>query len=297
MFIAGQVLCGLAAGTLIPATTAQVVRTVALEERASALGKVKTAWALCALVGVPLVAFLSSHIGWRLVFTLLFGGWLICLAMLQAPCTRDVPDIQPGNTNATVEDLPSSKRRLRLPALLVVNFLFFFGSYGAFAFLGVAVRQALALDASGAGWFMGIYGVGFLLGASRGKWITYLGPERAIFIAQVGLTALMACLGTLISSFALSALAAALWGVLQAFGFTACIVCASTIEGGKNGRNLALNQFSLSVGGGLGISLMGLLLARSGYGTVGLAAAAATAMSGLVCLVMSRPAHQPPMRP
>jgi MFS transporter, DHA1 family, inner membrane transport protein len=254
--------------------TPQAASTVALlhpeGRRASAIAFVFLGWSLAVAVGLPLVNFLASHLGWRASYGVFAGGAAVgCLLVLAW---------LPGGLRGAPVSMKSWARiahHRRILLILLLTAVQIAGQFAIFTYLGPLLgRLASASQGTVAAFFatFGVMGfVGNLL-ATRAA-----GRLGALLTSLLFLVSML--LGVSLWSFGAGAtivmgVGVAFWGL----GFAAInsmqqarlVAAAPDLAAGS----VALNTSAIYVGQAAGSALGGLLLARELPLTIGYAAVA-----------------------
>ncbi|RCK30109.1 MFS transporter [Thalassospira lucentensis] len=254
-----QALAGVAVGILLPGSYATATATAPKGREAARLGVVLTGWALSLVVAVPAAAFITEHVGWRMVYFLMAGLSVLVAGILVVLLS----DIRGGVSTRT-----SPLRALRLPGvwpLLAVMLVYMTAFYGSFAFFGVGIRHAFDLTAQGSGVFVLAYGVGF---GVMGFVLGMVSPKITRGYLCLVLLAIATSYGTwgLTLQSQISAVAGtAIWGMLNQLGLNALVVSlnrqASDARGAVMGLNSAVTYSAVFAGP----MVMGPIYAASGF--------------------------------
>ena len=274
--LAGRALCGLGAGTFLPAAYSWVGDEVPYEERARVMGRVVSGWAAAIVVGVPIGALVGQVSGWREALALMA---VLALAGALASA-RLVPAVQ----------RPSGSRRvgivqaLAIPTvgvLLAVNLLDMFAFYGVYTYLGSFVREELDVRSGVAGALILLYGVGVAVVSLNGSLLDRVGKERALLVFLLALAVIVAGVPLLGGVPALLGLGLVALGLAQG-GFLTCMTTIATnASEAARGTVVALMSCTTYIGVTLGAALMGPVFAGPGFRAVG-AITAASALAGAV---------------
>ena len=272
LLVLGHGLCGLGGGIFMPAAYAVVADRSAESVRAKVLGRIGVGWAGSTLLGVPIAGALSDAFGWRGMVLVMAALWVVIAllirgALLAAPsATSGRPAWSRVWGRAAVADLSDGG----LPWVLLSTVLIFIGFYGVYTYLGLAVREALALGGAGAGGLVFCYGLGFLVGTLNSRHIDRIGSERALWLAAGVLVVVLVAMPHAVRSLSLLSMTLFVWGLFQNGAFNALTTTVSKARAALRGRALALNTACVFVGASVGTFAMGLVNARFGYPSVGL---------------------------
>lgn len=241
-----QGLAGVAVGIMLPGTYATAVATAPKGREAARLGLVLTGWALSLVLAVPLAAFVTENLGWRVVYLL--------LAMMSFVVSLGLMVVLRGVKGEAISRTPPWQA-LRLPGvgmLLAVMFAYMTAFYGSFAFFGEGVRNAFGISAQGGGLFVLAYGLGFgLAGLGLGVVAPRITHGRVLSVLCALATSYAAwrfALATPQAAFA----AAMIWGILNQLGLNALVVTlnrrASEARGAVMGLNSAVTYSAVFAG-------------------------------------------------
>lgn len=285
---AAQAVAGLAAGLVLPATYALATGAAPDGRGAQMLGRVLTGWSVSLVAGVPLAAVVASAASWRasyLLLALLLAGVALALAR-----RRDVAagETGHGRTDRATGGPLAALRLPGVPSLLAVCFLFMTGFYGAYSFVGDAIRRGLGLSGVEAGLMVLAYGIGFGLGSLGDGAVDRIGVERLFPRVLAGVATVLAALSVGSESFAAVAALAALWGFLNHFALNMLVLQLGRASPERRGAVLALNSAVTYLGALVGAGPFGTVYERLGFGAVAGLAACCTAAAALIAAVFIR---------
>lgn len=276
---AAQGAAGVAAGLVLPATYALATSSAPQGRGAQVLGRVLTGWSLSLVAGVPLSAFIAGALSWRASYGLL--AFLLAGAALALSGSRDAT----GRTGEACSESGSPLAAWHLPGvapLLATCFLFMTGFYGAYAYLGDAVRRGLGLTAVEAGSIVLAYGVGFGFASLGDRFIDRVGIKRLFPAVLGGVAVVYGLMIVAIESLAGITAVAALWGVLNHFGLNMLVLQLGRAGTSHKGSVLALNSAVTYLGALVGAGLFGPLYESFGFGSVAGLAGACTGGAALI---------------
>jgi predicted MFS family arabinose efflux permease len=284
VLVAGHALCGAGGGIFMPAAYATVSDRSSEAARASILGRVNTGWAASTLVGVPAAALLGETLGWRVMMLVLAATWVIIAVLTARILAASARPFASAATDAVFwsRSILSRMHMARLPLLFVSTVLIFVGFYGVYAYLGIAIRSGLGVEAGGAGVFVSIYGLGFLTGTLNGWVIDRISPERSLCIATAVLGVILVSIPHTTHSLILLGLAMYLWGVFQNAAFTSFTTAIGKAEAAIRGRAFSINTACVFLGSSIGTAAMGVVNSSEGFVTVGVICMGATAAASAV---------------
>ena len=187
-------------------------------------------------------------------------NWLVVAASLVALVLFVAVELRSRNPLLPLDLL---KHRVIGPAMLV-GALAGIVMFGVTAYIPLYVQQVLGSSAYAAGVAVGAMSIGWPIASGTAGWIMVrVGYQRLVVAGALALVA-----GTLILAFAPAA-GGFLWmsagslvvGVgMGLFSAPLLIVIQSSVEWGRRGAATAMNQFSRTIGGAVGVSLLGVLL-------------------------------------
>jgi len=234
------------------------------------IGLIQATGTLAPIVGIPLVTAIGTLAGWRGAFLALgvLGfvaiGLMLWLLPPDPPHARTAARLSPAAFASILADRPS----LWLYTSSLIRNI---GVWALFTYLGAFLAQAHGLSAAEIGWAFTATGVGNFAGSmATGGPLGRL-PLRGLAIAAPVLIG--GCLGA-VTLFPASLALVVVLLVLGFVGNGVGIVSHNTllVDGSPAGRatTTSLNQTCMSLGGAVGSSLGGLLLATGGFPSIGL---------------------------
>ncbi|RNF35663.1 MFS transporter [Paracoccus methylarcula] len=257
-----QAFAGIAVGILLSGTYATAAATASKGREAARLGLVLTGWALSLVLAVPLAAFVTEHVGWRMVYALLAGlSVLVSMGLMLA--LRGVRGGIAGRTPLW--------RALRLPhvaSLLAAVFVYMAAFYGSFAFFGEGVRRAFGISAQGTGVFVLAYGLGFgLAGIGLGLAAPRI-TRGYVMLVLLGIAASYACWRFALVAPPVAFTAAMAWGILNQLGLNALVVSLNQRAPNARGAVMGLNSAVTYSAVFAGPVIMAPIQAGSGFAAV-----------------------------
>lgn len=301
-----QVVAGIGAGIVLPATYAFAAELVAPDAAARATGRVLLGWSIALVAGVPLATVLADAVGWRGVL-----GALAVLAGAQAVLCRTLPGGSlPGRGDA---DGPSAARSagnggqvthgfrtprtgrdrcagdstgaraglgaaLRTPGvapLLAGTLAFMSAFYAVFGFAGAEIRLLHGGGATGAGLLALTYGVGFGLGAAADRFALRVGVAPVLAV----LAAVYLLLGATVGSLPALLVVAVAWGVVNHVALTLLVSRLAAAAPQARGAVFALNSAATYGGAAVAGFGAGPLYEAAGLGWVAVVAAMVVALA------------------
>lgn len=263
--VALRFVTGVAAAAVFPLTLAYVGDTVPYARRQATVAMLATSTAVATSFSTAAGGLIAAAVSWRFVFPV-FGiaSGIVTIVLLllrrtEVRSTPPVPRLRPRETFGAALRAP---RMLPLLLLVCTEGLIY---NGAFTYLGGFLNDRFALGALAIGLILAGAGVA-QLGAARAlpRLVRRLGERRLILLG-----------GALMGLAYVSMVAVPRWPiflvpiVLAGGGF---VLCHSTLQTratetfpASRGTAVALFAFSLFLGNGIGASVVGLAVDRTGY--------------------------------
>ena len=295
-----RTVAGSCAGLMGAVVIAIVSDVVPAERRGQAIGTVMTAYALSAVVGVPLGLGLANQWGWRSPFVVLaaLAGlvWLLLLRFLPRVDSHLTRSTQAGDASA-----PSSVFTPRLALGWGLTFTVVFASFLLIPYLGAFMVGNVGLSLTDLPWVYLAGGAATLV-SSRwiGRMADRLGPSRVL----AGLLVATMAPHLLFTHLPVSPLPviAAVFVLFMTLTSGRAIptmaLVASRVPPALRGRYLAVNMAASDGASGLAAWMGGLLLSTApdgaliGFGPLGWLAVALSALSlGLLWVFDGRAAR------
>lgn len=285
VLVLGQMLAGVGAGVVLPATYAMATLIAPPGAQSRTLGWVLGGWSISLVAGVPAAALLADLGGWRVPFLALTG-----LAVLAAVGTALLP---PDGQRAAGE--PATRlgvlALLRYPGvapLLLVCLAFMAAFYGVYAFIGDHLRQSLGLSASRAGLIVLSYGIGFGAAGLGDGLLDRIGPRRVLPLALLAVAAVYAAMIPAPASLSPVVGLACLWGFANHGALNSLILLLAAAWPEQRAAVLGLNSAVTYLGVLVGVGGAATVYARAGFSTLaGVAAALAAAAALLAWAALS----------
>ena len=280
--VGAQTLAGLAAGLGLPATYAFAASIAPPGHESRTLGRVLVGWTLSLVVGVSLSAVVADLGTWRLVyagFAALTAAALVAVARVGAGRASGASDTSeaggaPGarKTASGTDEAPPAvvwpHATLALPGvapLLLVCFGFMAAFYGAYAYVGGHVHDALGLPVRASALVTLAYGAGFGLAALGDGLIDRLGARRALVPAFALVVLAYAAMGAAASAFAALVGIAFVWGLANHVGLNLIVAGLSAIDPGRRGAILGAYSATTYLAGSAGTLAFGPVYASAGF--------------------------------
>ena len=260
----------LVAAIYTPQAAATVGLIVPEAQRPSAIAFVFLGWSLAVAGGLPLIAVLATHFGWRAGFGVL-GAASAVIALL-------VFMTLPGGLTGkplSLASFASIARNRRLVTILTVTMLQISGQLTLFVYLAPLLRRLIGAGDLAVESFFAFYGVAAILGnvIATGV-VTALGTELtlALFLGSTTLGLAVWTMGA--GLFAAASVGVFFWGL----GFAAInsMQQARLAETAPDlaSASIALNTSVVYVGQAVGSGIGGFLFAHGAFATMGYVAIA-----------------------
>jgi len=265
--------------------TPQAAATVALivpeARRPSAIAFVFLGWSLAVAGGLPLIAFLASHFGWRAGFIMLgaASGVIAALVFITLPAGLTGKPL-------SLTSFTTIARNKRLMTILAVTMLQIAGQVTIFVYLAPLLRRLIGADNLTVETFFALFGVAALVGNIVATAIvTALGTEvtLALFLASITLGLAIWTAGA--SMFMTAAAGVVIWGL--GFAASNSMQQARLAETAPDlaSASIALNTSLVYVGQAIGSAIGGVLFAREAFTAMGYVAIAFLVASGVLVAV------------
>jgi MFS transporter, DHA1 family, inner membrane transport protein len=283
--LAFRLLMLVVAAIYTPQAASTIAMIVPEKDRASAISFVFLGWSLSVAVALPLVTFLSAHIGWR-------GTFAVLGATAALGCLLNFYGL-PGGLRGTPLSIASWAKIVRSPAitlLLVITLCWTAGMFAIFPYLAPLLEQLAGAGKGASGLFFALYGLmGFLGNVAATRAVRNLGAFNTTALSLGSMFG-----GTLVWSLGagtLGLMAAGMCMLGLGFAATNSMQQARLVAAAPalSAATVALNTSWLYVGQALGSWLGGVLFDRglplaNGY------VAAALMLAGLMTLAATRKA-------
>lgn len=242
------------------------------DARRHAMALLQAAGAISPILGVPILATIGEQVGWRGAFVALAGVSLVSAWIVW----RWLPPDQPATPSQGVGALPAGfgviAARPIIGGVLVATFIRNVAAWGFLTYLGAYLVERHELGGQAVGWAFLWTGVGNFAGSLAFGSPLGAAPIRPLTIGSNAVVGLILG-GILLGGGPLPWLYALATIAFVALGL--CNTASNTllVDEGANHRAVVAswNQTSMSLGGAVGGSLGGLLIAIGGYEATGLA--------------------------
>ena len=265
--------------------TPQAAATVALivpeARRPSAIAFVFLGWSLAVAGGLPLIAFLASHFGWRAGFIMLgaASGVIAALVFITLPAGLTGKPL-------SLTSFTTIARNKRLMTILAVTMLQIAGQVTIFVYLAPLLRRLIGADNLTVETFFALFGVAALVGNIVATAIvTALGTEvtLALFLASITLGLAIWTAGA--SMFMTAAAGVVIWGLGFAASNSMQQARLAETAPDLSSASIALNTSLVYVGQAIGSAIGGVLFARAAFTAMGYVAIAFLVASGVLVAV------------
>jgi MFS transporter, YNFM family, putative membrane transport protein len=295
MLGAARLAAGASAAAIVPLSMAFIGDHVPYERRQTALARFLTGTILGIISGQVFGGVLGEVVGWRAVFLLLGGLFLVIgvLLAVEVRSTRVPPPLLTSSISlrSLARGYALLLRRPWARVVLVTVCAEAFLFYGAFTFVGAYLHEVFELDYATVGILLGFMGLGGLLYALTVRWLVQALGERGL--ALWGGVA-MAGAFVAVATGSLSAMAPAIALLGLGLHMLHNTLQTNATQMAPEARGLAVSTFAnvLFMGQAAGVWLSGLVIDRIGFAPVFISAGAALLVVGIAFALMrdSRPA-------
>ncbi len=257
MLIAFRTLQGLGAGAMQPVSLTIIGDIYTLEQRARVQGAFSAVWGISGLVGPLTGGLIVKHLTWHWVFFINVPVGVGVMALVVALFHEQM------QRKAAEPIIPMSI--FKIPAIAIssaAGALFSAAMFGATTYVPLYVQGVLGGSATLAGGMITPMIVGWpLASVVAGKLLLKMG-FRPLIVGGLGLTVIGTTLMALLlrpdTSLLMPQVAMGLFGVGLGFSATALLIAVQTSVGWElRGVATASNMFFRTIGGALGVGLMG----------------------------------------
>lgn len=278
MFIAAQLIAGIASGIALPAIYASAAAIAEPGRESRTIGKVLTGWTLSMIAGVSFSVVLAELFSWRAVYVSVSCLAALALIALFRLNMQDRPAAGIAPSPLSALGLPGIK------SLLVVCCAFMTAFYGLYAYLGDHLHQDLGLPVTANGGVAIAYGAGFGCAALLSGMVDRFGPKR--LMPLVLLVAAFVYLGLAMLGGSLVGVICLLFvlGLVNHLGVNLLIQRLTAIDPAKRGTLMGLNSAVTYLAVFAGSSSYGPLYTGHGFTTISLFSLALMVIAVLTCL-------------
>lgn len=268
------------AAVYTPQAAATVAMIVPERERPSAISFVFLGWSLAVAGGLPLVALMATHLGWRTAFGILAAAAAVVAALLLVALPRGLQ----GKPLSLLSFAEIGRSR-RIVSILALTLLQTSGQFTVFIYLAPLLTALAGAGAMTIGSFFALYGVMGLIGNIIASLIvTRLGIERTLALCLASILAGMTLWSAGAGSIAAMGIGVVLWGL----GFAAinsmqqARLAAAAPD--LASASIAMNTSILYVGQAIGSAIGGALFATGHVHLVGAAGVAFMAAAAMLLI-------------
>ncbi|NIG77644.1 MFS transporter [Klebsiella sp. Ap-873] len=278
VFIAAQLIAGMASGIALPAIYASAAAIAEPGRESRTIGKVLTGWTLSMIAGVSFSVVLTELFSWRAVYVSVSCLAALALIALVRLNMQDRPAAGMAPSPLSALGLPGIK------SLLVVCGAFMTAFYGIYAYLGDHLHQDLGLPVTANGGVAIAYGAGFGCAALLSGMVDRFGPKR--LMPLVLLVAAIVYLGLAMLGSSLLGVICLLFvlGLVNHLGVNLLIQRLTAIDPAKRGTLMGLNSAVTYLAVFAGSSSYGPLYTDHGFTTVSLVSLGLMIIAVLTCL-------------
>ncbi|HVV39794.1 MAG TPA: MFS transporter [Nitrobacter sp.] len=254
------------------------------EKRGSTIAYIFLGWSLAAAVGLPLIAFVANHYGWRAAYGGIGALGLASFVLLAARL--------PGGLRGVPVDLATwvaLGRNRMIVLLLLITMLQMSGQFVVFTFMGPLLSKLAGVGPDAIGLGFAAYGVfGFIGLVIATRIVDGWGAYRTSVLFTLCLFAGMAGWAVTAGSFVLMIASVAIWGL--GFASTNSMQQVRLVAAAPDyaGASVSLNTSVLYVGQAVGSAIGGALFARDLLFTAGYAALAFIAAALMIVIATGR---------
>ena len=159
-------LSGLPHGAYIGAAALVAAGVSRPDQRAQAVGRVLSGFAVATLIGTPLAAWLGQHFGWRSLFLLVGATGALTVLLLWLTLPKDKPR---EGTSASRELVAFTQPQVLLTFAFAA--IGFGGMFAVFTYIAAAATRVAGLPESFIPIILAIFGLGMMAGMQVGSWL------------------------------------------------------------------------------------------------------------------------------
>lgn len=274
-------LTGVAAAAIIPMSLAYIGDSYSYKERQVAIGQFLGAVALAQILSTSLGGIVGDFLSWRLLF-FFYGFISLVIGYFFWQTARRVVAPVPTNPARWISFRPylsllaNPAPRLVIIAIFIEGFFFF----GAFSYLGAFLREEYNLLYIAIGFMLSGFGLGSLIySRSVGRLVKRFGENGLIMIGGSLVLVCYLVIG-LVRSWPLFIPLNILLGLGYYMMHSTFQTRATEMAPGNRGTAVSLFAFSLFLGQGIGVALLGLVIDGPGYVWAFIIAGVALALLG-----------------
>ncbi|SYW14262.1 MFS transporter [Oenococcus oeni] len=287
LFYIFRAIAGLGAALTLPNIWATIGAYFSGKRLNTVMGIVMSGLSLSIAVGVPLGTTLSQISDWHMAFWGSGSITLIAFAVL----LKVVPSMPIVNTNASAyfdsfKHLAQSPRAIHA---LLINFIWMFGFYSVYTFLGTFIAQTFHLNTGQTGYVFIAYGFSNFVASFFGGWVTTrLGAKKSVILNGLLSVVFVLGLSILQQKLIFTILFLILLALVQGFGVTALTTYIVNIVPKNRSTVMSFNSSFLYLGLTFGSMIGGFIYPLYGFTGVGICAAIALALAVVLTQQISK---------
>lgn len=272
---ASRIVAAAGAGMFTPVAAAVAAALYPAEQRARVLAAVFFGLTLSQVIGVPAGSFIAYTFGWRWAFAVVLALCLPCLWLIWTRVPAGLR-FQP----VSMADLAGILSQGRTMLAITFTGTFLGAIYVLYTYLAPLLSQTMGFGRDGITLALVIFGVGAVGGNILGGFLAdRFGWRRTLLGLCVGQMALMPLFSMLPAPVPLVLLLTFCWAVFGWAFMAGQQMRLITFSGPRAPVVLALNAAAIYVGAALGSALGGIVIAKFGIATLGLAAGLAATLA------------------
>jgi predicted MFS family arabinose efflux permease len=248
--------------------TSQAAATVGLmvpsASRGKAVGLVFLGWSVASVVGTPLGAYLSAHIGWRPTMGLVGVLAAACAAgvWMQIPAKLHVAPMDRAAWRALITNVP-------LLMVISVTALQALGFFGVFSYMALALKESLQASPTLISMVFLCFGVSAVIGNLLGaRVMDRFGPVRVGIVGMGCMAAAMILWKLTHGSLPLTVALIMVWGLGCFTVNSAQQARLITMAPALASASVSLNSSAIYLGQGIGAFAGGLIVSSQGTGNL-----------------------------
>jgi predicted MFS family arabinose efflux permease len=252
-----QMLAGAAAGIALPSIYGLTTTVAPKGQEAQTLSRVTFGWSISLVAAVPLAAYFTDFMGWRLTLSSLGALHLIMLIPLRlykgppTPAATKFSLLMPFTLKGSIP-------------IYTINFIFMAGFYGIYAFSGTHAVNGFGQSTTLAGLLALVYGAGFGTASFFAKYLDRASPNMTLPIGLLAATAII-CAIAYAPSYQTFLIAFALWGFLNHLNLTLIITRITDLTATHKGAVLSMYSGITYIASMVSILLYGSLFESHGF--------------------------------
>lgn len=283
MLLLARVITSLNHGAFFGVGSVVAAGLVPPNRRAGAVAAMFMGLTVANVVGVPLAAFATEHLGWRASFWGIAALGVVTMAALRLTLP-DIPAPRGGN-------MLTELRVLRRGPVLAALGLTAIGSsamFTVFTYIAAILRAETGASIGFVTAMLVTYGVGLTVGNWLGGMFADRSVDRTLIVTLAGLTAVLVAFAFLMSYPIPTGILVFLWGVASFALVPPLQVRVMTAAAEAPNLASSVNIGAFNLGNASGAALGGAVIAAGlGYPAVALAGAATSAI-GLALVLLAR---------